>query len=200
MPEMLDRCPVPTCESGPCRAALPLLIAEGAEVPVGCPNRVELSDPAIQLARWLTSTELRYTPRAAGLLSLVPAGRLREELRCGIASGRLALLEGRVRHPVHVGGRGRASPEEPPDSPVPPSPDEELDWIEIVLKKRDGSPAVGETYEINLTDGSTRRGQFDESGKVRFENIPAGTCVVGFPELDRPPESGGGADAPSGTE
>lgn len=190
-----SECPVPTCSTGPCRTAAPLILAESAEVPVGCPNRIEFSDPATQLPRLLSSTDLYTTPRAAALISVRPGGGRRSLLLGSVSGGRLVLLEPRVRHPIRRGVETLAL-RETPVTPVTPTPQEEPDWIEIVLKKRDGSPAVGEAYEIHLTDGSTRRGDFDASGKVRFENIPAGTCVVGFPELDQAPGAGSGSAAP----
>ena len=191
-----SECPVPTCSTGPCRTAAPLILAESAEVPVGCPNRIEFSDPATQLPRLLSSTDLYTTPRAAALISVRPGGGRRSLLLGSVSGGRLVLLEPRVQRPIRGGSLSQPSPRDTPVTPITPTPDEEQDWIEIVLKKRDGSPAVGEAYEIHLTDGSTRRGDFDASGKVRFENIPAGTCVVGFPELDQAPGAGSGSAAP----
>ncbi len=66
------------------------------------------------------------------------------------------------------------------ESPPPP-----LDWIEIRLVGEDDGPVPGERYLVELPDGSRREGTLDAQGAARIEGIPAGTCRVSFPELDR---------------
>lgn len=78
-----------------------------------------------------------------------------------------------------------------PDAVAPaPAPEEEaapppLDWVEIQLVGEDDAPIPGERYVVELPDGSRREGTLDGEGVARIEEIPAGTCRVSFPELDR---------------
>ena len=61
---------------------------------------------------------------------------------------------------------------------------EEPSWIEIELVGEDGSPVPDEKYWIRLTDGREEEGTLDSEGKVRFDDIPPGVCIVKFPDLD----------------
>jgi len=58
-------------------------------------------------------------------------------------------------------------------------------WIEIELKDKNIGPLAGESYEVELPDGTLVRGVLDEKGGARIVNIPTGTCKVRFPEYDR---------------
>lgn len=58
-------------------------------------------------------------------------------------------------------------------------------WIEIELKDTQGKPVAGEKYQIIAPRGRTLEGRLDENGFARVPNIPAGLCVVKFPEIDQ---------------
>jgi len=47
----------------------------------------------------------------------------------------------------------------------------------------DGKGMTGEPYKIVLPDGATRTGKLGDGGKVKLEDIAAGTCWVQFPNL-----------------
>ncbi|NOX76552.1 MAG: hypothetical protein GXP17_08075 [Gammaproteobacteria bacterium] len=55
------------------------------------------------------------------------------------------------------------------------------DWIEITLI--DDFEEVNEDikYELDLPDGSTRKGQLDPDGMVKEEDVPPGKVIVRFP-------------------
>lgn len=57
-------------------------------------------------------------------------------------------------------------------------------WIEVELTDADGNPVAGATYEIELADRSIRRGTLDNKGRVRYEGILPGQCMVHFPDYD----------------
>ena len=89
----------------------------------------------------------------------------------------------RVREVVDPG------PIEPIAPPVvqPFVPDdivEGTDWIEILVADEEGEPVVGVAYEIELPDGSVRRGRTNRSGIARCEPIPSGSCKLTLVELD----------------
>ena len=63
----------------------------------------------------------------------------------------------------------------------------ELKWIEIELVGEDDKPIPGERYEIEMPDGTVKKGTLDQNGWVRVEGIDPeqGTqCKISFPELD----------------
>jgi hypothetical protein len=58
-------------------------------------------------------------------------------------------------------------------------------WIEVQLIGEDDKPIPYQKYLVTLPGGATRSGTLDEEGKARIEGIPAGTCKVSFPDLDK---------------
>lgn len=58
-------------------------------------------------------------------------------------------------------------------------------WIEIELIGEDDKPIPGVAYQVALPGGKLVSGQLDDAGMARVEDIPAGTCMVSFPELDK---------------
>jgi type VI secretion system secreted protein VgrG len=56
-------------------------------------------------------------------------------------------------------------------------------WVEFELVYEDGTPLHDEEYRIELPDGSLKRGQFDSSGRVRFDDIEPGNCTISLPKL-----------------
>jgi hypothetical protein len=78
---------------------------------------------------------------------------------------------------------------EPSLPPVPKSfePDDiidSVDWIEILVADEDDAPVVGVAYELELPDGSVRRGRTNRDGIARVEPIPSGNCKLTLVELD----------------
>lgn len=78
---------------------------------------------------------------------------------------------------------------EPSVPPVqkPFEPDEiidNVDWIEILVADEDDEPVVGVAYELELPDGSVRRGRTNRYGIARVEPIPSGNCKLTLVELD----------------
>ena len=57
-------------------------------------------------------------------------------------------------------------------------------WIEIYLADDQGNPVPGAPYEIQLSDGTTVSGNLDTDGHARRDYIPAGQCLVSFPQID----------------
>ncbi len=57
-------------------------------------------------------------------------------------------------------------------------------WVAIELLETDRSPVAFEPYEIKLPNGAVRAGKLDRDGKAREERIPAGLCIVRFPDRD----------------
>ena len=48
------------------------------------------------------------------------------------------------------------------------------DWIELELLNYTGD----EEYVLHLPDGTQRKGQFDDTGKLREEDLPPGRCTI----------------------
>jgi hypothetical protein len=59
-----------------------------------------------------------------------------------------------------------------------------VDWIEILVADDDDEPVVGVAYELELPDGSVRRGRTNRYGIARVEPIPSGNCKLTLTELD----------------
>ncbi|MEM7155248.1 MAG: hypothetical protein AAF799_20535 [Myxococcota bacterium] len=68
--------------------------------------------------------------------------------------------------------------------PIDDTPAEQpLDWIELVLTHRDGTPRSGETYELTLSDGERITGTTDSAGRARHDDITAGITRIRFPDV-----------------
>jgi hypothetical protein len=61
---------------------------------------------------------------------------------------------------------------------------EEKHWIEIELKDDEGNPIAGESYFVELPDGTSISGRTDSNGHARIEGIDPGTAKVSFPDRD----------------
>jgi len=58
-------------------------------------------------------------------------------------------------------------------------------WIEIELYDAEGQPCADEPYRLTLANGELREGlRLDGQGRARHEDIPAGQCLVEFPERE----------------
>jgi hypothetical protein len=104
------------------------------------------------------------------------------ELRRMIDRGELVFVELPQRstsaRPIQV---------EEPELREPTGPEEiveQVDWIEILIVDEDDQPVRNVAYELELPDGSKRRGQTNAEGLARCDRIPSGTCKLTLVELD----------------
>lgn len=107
---------------------------------------------------------------------------LLDALRRRIDRGELVFVQ-RARQTVDA---RVIQPDIPPVRP-PHEPEdivEEDDWIEVLIADEDGEPVSGVAYELELPDGSVRRGRTNRFGIARCGPIPSGTCKLTLPELD----------------
>lgn len=58
-------------------------------------------------------------------------------------------------------------------------------WIEIELADQFGRAVPWEPYELEDANGALHRGRLDANGFARIAPLPAGSCNVSFPDLDR---------------
>jgi hypothetical protein len=90
-----------------------------------------------------------------------------------------------VQHPRHTVDARVI--EAPPPVYQPIEPEEiidAVDWIEILVADEDDEPVVGVAYELELPDGSVRRGRTNRAGIARVDSIPSGNCKLTLVELD----------------
>lgn len=59
------------------------------------------------------------------------------------------------------------------------------EWVEIALVGEDDEPLGGVRYELELPDGTVRKGTLGDDGVVRAGGLDAGECKIRFPELDQ---------------
>jgi hypothetical protein len=52
------------------------------------------------------------------------------------------------------------------------------DWIEIEWKDEEGQPAANRKFKLYLPDGIERNETFDDSGKIRLEDMPPGPFKI----------------------
>ncbi|MCK5342498.1 MAG: hypothetical protein KAR20_03790, partial [Candidatus Heimdallarchaeota archaeon] len=67
------------------------------------------------------------------------------------------------------------------------------DWIEIELKEEvkgpfggeeeEENPFANEEYVVTFADGSEQRGNLDENGMAKAEDVPPGKIKIEFPQL-----------------
>jgi hypothetical protein len=82
-------------------------------------------------------------------------------------------------------GSTPAKPFKPPTPEQKEEKKEELSWIEIELVDNENNPVPGESYKVELPDGSVAEGTLDAKGFARLDGIPKGNCKVTFPDLDK---------------
>lgn len=58
-------------------------------------------------------------------------------------------------------------------------------FVEFQLIGEDGGPIPYESYAITLPGGKVITGELDAQGVARVDGIPAGTCTISFPKLDK---------------
>lgn len=98
----------------------------------------------------------------------------------------------RAEAPASGGGGGDGGDDQKKDQPAAepapataaaPESSSKLTWIEVHLVDQNRKPVPGRRYRIKLTDGSTQEGTLDSQGRVRFDGIPPGQCMVCFPDI-----------------
>jgi hypothetical protein len=98
------------------------------------------------------------------------------DLAHALAAGRLVLYRLPARGPVgFVTNRRERSEERPEREPEP------HEWIEIELVDEEGAPVANAPVELEMPDGSKRRGVTNAVGKWRIDRIPGGQCRARFP-------------------
>lgn len=71
-----------------------------------------------------------------------------------------------------------AKDEKPPSKREAPAAEEKGTFVAIELVDREGNPVSGRRYRLVLPDGTVREGRFDARGRVRIEDIHAGTAEL----------------------
>jgi len=61
----------------------------------------------------------------------------------------------------------------------------ELKPVEFSLKDSQGKAMADVAYEIELPDGTRKKGKTDGSGKAKVEGVPPGACKLSFPDLEK---------------
>lgn len=69
---------------------------------------------------------------------------------------------------------------------VPADDRPEDTWFEVRVIDEDDQPCAGIEYEVELSDGRTRRGRTNELGVLRYEGMPPGQCKVRLLRIDAP--------------
>ena len=54
------------------------------------------------------------------------------------------------------------------------------DWFDVIGEDGYGEPLRDGEYVLILPDGEERRGNLDDEGRARIEDIPPGVCVIEF--------------------
>jgi hypothetical protein len=62
---------------------------------------------------------------------------------------------------------------------------QQLTWISIDLKDKQGRPVPNEAYKVKVSDGTYREGSLDAQGYAKVEGIPPGQCEITFPRLHK---------------
>ncbi|HEU4436934.1 MAG TPA: hypothetical protein VFR89_06695 [candidate division Zixibacteria bacterium] len=84
-----------------------------------------------------------------------------------------------------TGGGGESSSSGGSSGESEKKKDEEITWVALELKNKDGKPVPNESYEVKLADGSVRSGKLDKDGKARLAGVKPGSCEVRFPKIDK---------------
>ncbi|RJS19215.1 type VI secretion system tip protein VgrG [Corallococcus sp. H22C18031201] len=56
--------------------------------------------------------------------------------------------------------------------------------MSVQVKSQDGKSLANVKYEMELPDGTVRKGTLDGSGKAELKDVPPGNCRMSFPDLD----------------
>ncbi|ATB37780.1 type IV secretion protein Rhs [Cystobacter fuscus] len=62
--------------------------------------------------------------------------------------------------------------------------DAKLGPMEFQLKGPDGKALANVAYEVELPDGTLKKGRLDGSGRAKLEDVPPGQCRISFPDLE----------------
>lgn len=159
----------------------------GAEAPWLEVRRMDDREVVARLARELAAGSVRAARRPPPPLPRIPAGGGAAAPAPAPMTPRQWEQAARAASPLpppRPAAASASAAQAPADEPAVDEPPA-LDWIEIQLVGEDDAPLPGERWTVALPDGSTRSGVTGEDGVARLEGIPAGTCRVSFPDLDR---------------
>lgn len=167
------------CSASPCGRPARFILADRAEVPLECPNRVELADPAWQLFRLLAEVDTYVTPRAASVVGRHPVGGALDNVFEMAVAGELVLLETVVRPQLRI-GKFAGEPEEPPGpGPGPRPPPERATWIKFrVVDDQSGEPLAGVRLLIRESDESEREYVTRSDGMAEIDPVRPSACDV----------------------
>ena len=131
----------------------------------------------------LLSVHEELTGRTPFLVNAAQMDAVAASVSRAIESGTLVAL--RRPPPRFVQGVLPATKGDKGESPPPAAEELETSWVEVELLSEDHPPRpiAHARYRIELPDASVREGKLDGNGRVRLEDIPAGTCKVTFPDL-----------------
>jgi hypothetical protein len=147
------------------------------------------------LPRGESEAEFRAFESIAGRVFEAAAARLRERwadaVRGGAGQQEALLSEWRHRldsqviaRPSGSGERAVRQSTRPMGDRMPPPPPRVKTWVEFQMVDEDGQPVPYVAYDVTLPDGARRTGRLDAKGKVRFDSIDPGQCLIKFPEID----------------
>jgi hypothetical protein len=74
--------------------------------------------------------------------------------------------------------------EAPPPKVETTAPEATTTWVALRLVDQDGAAVGRRGYRLELPDGRELQGFLDPAGRTRHDDVPNGTCVVTFPDLD----------------
>lgn len=137
-----------------------------------------MSDPSNMMALRVTLAD----GNASASVSRLADHEVLRQLAWQIVSGH-AVLVSRIEV-VHRPAAAAEAAEPAAEAVVKEPARAERSWIEIEMVDELGVPVAGDTYEIELPDGSIRRGSLDSRGRARIIEIDPGTCKIQFPDLD----------------
>lgn len=110
-----------------------------------------------------------------GNMPLTPSGWLVDRVERAVRQGRLLAIASAF--PSGSGIFTEAEPEAPAQTEAPVQ-DQELTWIEIQLLDFNDKPLAGHPYELELPDGTIRKGTVNAEGLARVTGIDPGQCKL----------------------
>jgi hypothetical protein len=110
-----------------------------------------------------------------GNMPLTSSGWLKNRVERAVRQGRLLAIAS-----AFSSGSGiftEAEPEAPAKTEAP-AQDQETTWIEIQLLDFNDKPLAGHPYELELPDGTVRKGTVNAEGLARVTGIDPGQCKL----------------------
>lgn len=166
-------CKHPLC---PCGRANRLILAEAAETPADCPNRLPPAAAYSDRFRALASREYYITSRAAAHIATEEDGGSNRAVADLVTAGRLLLLRGDVRAPSRWGGGGKKPGKKiPPGGKLPTK----KSWIKIkVVDDQSGIPIARVAIFVRDPSGGEREYTTRPDGMIELDEINPGECEL----------------------